>query len=104
LQVGGSAHFDTAGKQYIARGKSYVTFNLGFWDDFQTAMRYDILDDTVVFATLRYPHITGLFVEAAVPNAGSDTITIYLNKPAPTTIGVSYFVVNSQGHCDTGWC
>jgi hypothetical protein len=102
LQVDGPVQFSTAGKAFVTRGKSSVTFDLGFAAQpyGTTQPKVDITDESVVLANVRYPYVAGVYVVAAVPNAGSDTVTVYLSKPVTQTTGISYFVMNANGHCE----
>jgi hypothetical protein len=52
-----------------------------------------LTSNSYVLATLQ-THTTGLAIEAAVPNPGASSITIYFNKTAPLGTKVAWFVVN----------
>lgn len=82
LDVRGRARFSRSGKATIAAGQTGVPVGVG-----------SVTADTLVFAVLRSTNRL-VFVTGARPDPGSGTIGIYINVPAPTTLEVSWFVVN----------
>ena len=79
LQVNGKASFSNSGVATVKKNARTVTVKV-------TGMT----KSSIVLATIQHAH-SGLSVEAAVPSAGSFTITLTAKAPANTAVG--WFVI-----------
>jgi hypothetical protein len=74
--------FSRSGLLSIAAGKSSAT---------QTGVA--LAAASLVLATLQQ-NLAGVYVRAAVPNAGASSFTVYLSKAPSVSTKVAWFIVN----------
>jgi len=84
LAVTGKAYFARSGVVSVAAGKRTAKVpSIG------------ISPASYVLATMQYPR-SGVYIQAAVPNVDTDSITIYLNKAVTAATNVAWFVLDGD--------
>ncbi|MEX2238742.1 MAG: hypothetical protein WEB00_14560 [Dehalococcoidia bacterium] len=71
-----------SGKVNIAAGASSRTVNA-----------FPVYPESLVLANIQ-GHVPGLWITGVQPNVNNGRFTIHLNKPAPSTVKVGWFIVN----------
>jgi hypothetical protein len=82
LRAIGTAKFSRSGKLTIRAGSSEVT---------KTGV--PLTAASLILATLQQ-NVSGVYVQAAVPNVSGSSFSIHLNKAVSASINVAWFIVN----------
>jgi hypothetical protein len=85
---GAVTQFKTSGLATVPAGKNHVVVPIQSWGDVET-----LNDGSFALATLQQ-RVPGTFVLAAVPDVDTQSITIYLNRRAPSPVSLAWFVAN----------
>ena len=87
LSAAGPTQFTRSGVATIPAEASSTTVILG-------AAEGRLAASSLILATPQMKPAAGVFVQAAVPDVHANSFTIYLNRPAASSLRVGWFIVN----------